>query len=142
MLRAMMRAMMLRAEELANAFPGSRQLKPGRWVTCCPVHNGGSQNLYITDGDTSTLIFCHAGCDTKEILSTVGMGMQDLYATKAPRRLYDPSNDVTAMLIYRAHHGTISLGDARFINGVSARLRKNGYFVDLFGKLQRVKRSH
>ena len=136
---------MLKAEELANAFPGSRQLKPGRWVTRCPVHDGGSQNLYITDGDKGTLIFCHAGCETQEILATVGIGLKDLYATKAPRRLYDPSNDVTAMLIYRAHVAAgkhVSNTDAKFVNGVSSRLRKNGYFVDLHGKLQRAERSH
>ena len=136
---------MLKAEELANAFPGSRELKPGRWVTRCPVHDGGSQNLYITDGDKGTLIFCHAGCETREILSTVGIGLKDLYSTKTPRRFYDPSDDATAMLIYRAHVAAgkrVRKSDARFVHGVSARLRRNGYFVDLHGKLQRAKRSH
>ena len=136
---------MISAEQLANAFQGSRQLKPGRYVTRCPIHNGGSENLYITDGDKGTLIFCHAGCETKEILSTVGIGLKDLYSTKAPRRFYDPSDDVITMLIYRSHVASgqkVSNGDARFVNGVSSRLRKNGYFVDLHGKLQRVERSH
>ena len=131
---------MLTASDIAPSFDHARELKEGRWVTQCPVHQGG-QNLYISDGRKGTLIFCQAGCDTADVLDQIGLSMRDLYLDRAPRKFYSPENDAIAMLIYQA---TIKRGekltdkDALFVNTVSRRLRKNGYRLDEEGNLNRV----
>ena len=130
----------LTANEIALSFDHARELKEGRWVSQCPVHQGG-QNLYITDGRKGTLIYCQAGCSTADVLDQIGLTMRDLYLDRGPIKFYDPENDKTAMLIYQA---AVSRGeklgdaDAIFINTTSRRLRDNGYRVDQKGNLNRV----
>jgi hypothetical protein len=130
---------MMSAEQLASGFDSPREIKPGRWTTRCPVHDGKSRSLYISDGKKGTLVYCQAGCSTAEILAKIGLKFRDLYDKLGAKKLYDPSGDAIAMLIYRAWAGDkkkISPRDAKFIFRTQARLRDHGYFVDSSGNLK------
>ncbi len=134
---------MLKASDLAARCENARELREGRWVAQCPVHKSGN-NLYISDGEKQTLFFCHSGCDKGEILEALGLTWRDLFGKSAAKRLYDPGNDATAILIYRkdaALNKKISRSDAVFINAAGKRLRQNGYIVNREGRIKRVART-
>lgn len=52
----------------------------GRWTACCPAHGDKSPSLAITQLDDGRILLkCFAGCSAYEIVSSVGMDMQDLF---------------------------------------------------------------
>ena len=54
--------------------------KKGRWTACCPTHVDRSPSLAITQLDDGRILLkCFAGCSAYEIVSSVGMDMQDLF---------------------------------------------------------------
>ena len=57
---------------------------PGKWRAVCPVHGGKySGPLVIFDnGNGNTGMYCFGQCDVKDILSTVGLSIGDLFADK------------------------------------------------------------
>ena len=135
---------MLNARDLASRLEKVRELRDGRWVGQCPVHQSGN-NLYVSDGDKQTLFFCHSGCDKNEILKAIGLTWRDLFGKSAPKRIYNPADDAISILIYRTDAALgkkISNSDARFINAAGKRLRENGYIVNREGRIKRVTRAH
>jgi len=61
-----------------------RVLSAGRYMCQCPAHpdtNPSLSMLETTDG--RLLLKCHAGCDTRDILSELGLRFSDLF----PRRM-------------------------------------------------------
>ena len=136
---------MFTASDIAERLNRARRLREGRYVAQCPVHQGGD-NLYVSDGDTTTILKCHAGCATNDVLEAIGLKMRDLFAGKAPKKIYDPYNDASAILIYRADAALgkkVTDSDARFINAAGKRLHKNNYILDRTGNLKkRVNRNN
>ena len=65
--------------DIVRQFNKPKRIGPGQWQVCCPAHDDQRQSLTITETDDKTLMFCHAGCDTGEILDRVGLKMRDLY---------------------------------------------------------------
>ena len=54
--------------------------RKGRWTACCPSHGDKSPSLAITQLDDGRILLkCFAGCSAYEIVSSVGMDMQDLF---------------------------------------------------------------
>lgn len=54
--------------------------KKGRWTACCPAHADRSPSLAITALDDGRILLkCFAGCSAYEIVSAVGMDIQDLF---------------------------------------------------------------
>jgi 5S rRNA maturation endonuclease (ribonuclease M5) len=45
----------------------------------CPAHDDGKPSLHITATESRTLVYCHAGCDTADVLAALGLTMADLY---------------------------------------------------------------
>ena len=45
----------------------------------CPAHEDKQASLTISRGRSSTILYCHAGCDYRDILSAVGLATRDLY---------------------------------------------------------------
>ena len=47
----------------------------------CPCHEDREPSLSISydSKDSKTLVYCHAGCGTREILEKVGLKMKDLF---------------------------------------------------------------
>lgn len=51
-----------------------------RGMAKCPAHEDRNPSLSVTEGrDGSTLLKCHAGCDTERIVAAAGRTMADLY---------------------------------------------------------------
>lgn len=65
-------------EEVVSRFEVK---KPGRdQVQCiCPAHRDKEASLTIGRGDRGTVLHCHAGCETADIVKAVGLSMRDLF---------------------------------------------------------------
>ena len=51
----------------------------GRWVACCPAHLDRNPSLSIAEAASGAiLLHCHAGCQTDDVLSAVGLTFRDI----------------------------------------------------------------
>lgn len=68
----------------------------GRYIAKCPSHNDRSPSLAIKESDNGNiLIKCFAGCSVNEVVSSVGMSMEDLFPestkiAKGERKPFNP----------------------------------------------------
>ncbi len=75
------------APEILSRFEGVRKTATG-WQACCPAHDDNNASLSISVRDNGkTLAYCHAGCETDDVLRAAGLTMADLMPgkKKAPR---------------------------------------------------------
>lgn len=56
----------------------------------CPCHDDKNASLTITDGGEVTLMMCHAGCSTVDIVEKVGLQMVDLFANPIKKKEKPP----------------------------------------------------
>jgi len=57
----------------------------GKFIARCPAHGDKSPSLSIKElPDVSLLIHCFSGCETRTVLSAIGLQLRDLYPTPAP----------------------------------------------------------
>ena len=76
------------AEALLPRLDRVTRTGDGRWVARCPGHDDNGPSLSIRDvGDGRTLIYCFAGCETRDVLAAIGATWTDLYP---PRKSTDP----------------------------------------------------
>lgn len=64
-----------------------KQTGRGRWVACCPAHDAKSrQSLAITESDDgNVLVHDFGGCSVYDVLTAVGMKVDDLFPDARPR---------------------------------------------------------
>lgn len=73
-------------DEILSYFQVKR--RSGDKAQCiCPAHNDHSPSLTISKGEKGTVLYCHAGCETADVLKAVGLKMSDLYDDPPDRRL-------------------------------------------------------
>ncbi len=68
---------MTAVEKILNRLDGVHRSSDGKWRAICPCHGGRS--LAIADRDGRALIWCHAGCETGDVLSSLGLELADLF---------------------------------------------------------------
>jgi len=69
----------LTASEFAEIVDATR-IGRGKWKARCPSHDDRSPSLSILSGDDGrVLMFCHAGCSTREVADSVGIRVSDLF---------------------------------------------------------------
>ena len=89
------------AAEIAHALGAAS--RSGAWWRCvCPVHGsrtGHSATLALRDGDRGIVVYCHAGCNSRDILAELrrrrllGSSNADRYsAARGPDQGRDPDN--------------------------------------------------
>lgn len=72
--------------ELVELLTGAKKSGADRWQAKCPAHEDKQASLSIsTTQDGKTLLHCHAGCEAIDIVTAMGLSMQDLF----PERPYD-----------------------------------------------------
>jgi hypothetical protein len=68
-------------------------VKPGhggdRCEAQCPAHDDHNASLSVTGLTGRALIWCHAGCDTDDVLGKLGMTRADLYDERSAIYRYD-----------------------------------------------------
>jgi hypothetical protein len=84
----------------------------GAWSKArCPSHEDRNPSLSVTNTDGRTLIYCHAGCATEDVLAAAGLTMADLY--DAPYR-DDRWGDVYAEYTYPGGRRVLRTADKQF----------------------------
>jgi 5S rRNA maturation endonuclease (ribonuclease M5) len=73
----------LRLIEALNGHGGTVNDTGHRAAAQCPAHPDNSPSLSVTPIDGQVLIYCHAGCDTADVLAAVGLTLRDLYDDRA-----------------------------------------------------------
>jgi hypothetical protein len=53
--------------------------RDGRALAQCPAHDDTKASLSVTGIEGQVLMYCHAGCDTHQVLQTLGLSMVDLF---------------------------------------------------------------
>ncbi|MES9957099.1 MAG: hypothetical protein ABW086_08620 [Sedimenticola sp.] len=70
--------------EFLHRLKQVRQTGPRQFIAYCPVpgHEDHTPSLSVklTDDDV-VLVHCHAGCSTRAVVESVGLRLQDLFAT-------------------------------------------------------------
>jgi len=65
-------------------FRKQRNSKKG-FKVCCPAHDDKTPSLSINHGDIGTVINCHAGCTTDQVMTAIGRAVSDLCRTQVFR---------------------------------------------------------
>jgi hypothetical protein len=79
------------AKVLISRLQKVKELRPGRYMACCPAHQDGSPSLSVSDcPDGRVLVHCFAGCPASDVMEAVGLSMSDLFPD-APIKDYLPS---------------------------------------------------
>ena len=63
--------------EIINRFNGAKSIGENRYQVKCPAHKDDKASLTISEEDGKILLYCHAGCDTKNILNAIGLQEKD-----------------------------------------------------------------
>ena len=72
--------------EILSRFKNVKRLKKGSWQVRCPCHKDDKASLTITDTGNRILMYCHAGCDIRDIIQAAGLTMTDLGAPDKPKK--------------------------------------------------------
>ncbi|MEP9381129.1 phage/plasmid primase, P4 family [Nocardioides cheoyonin] len=67
----------------------------GSAMATCPAHEDGDPSLSIRRIEGSVLIFCHAGCDYRDVLAALGRSPRDLYDTPGKQEYVYEDRTVT-----------------------------------------------
>jgi len=77
---------------------------PMEWTAICPGHDDTNASLSVTEGrDGKTLLHCHAGCTTEQIVAAVGLKMSDLFQSKTTSTTPAPSNKTQSRKTGKVH---------------------------------------
>lgn len=68
--------------DILSRLKAVKQTGSNQYLCLCPAHNDKKSSLTITVKNDKTLLHCHAGCTTANILSAVGLELKDLFADK------------------------------------------------------------
>ena len=55
------------------------QRKGAGWIARCPAHDDKAPSLRIDEADGKTVLYCHAGCDWRDVVATMGLAPTDLF---------------------------------------------------------------
>lgn len=65
-------------DEILSRFKVKRSYRD-KAQCICPSHNDQEASLTISKGEKGTVVHCHAGCDTADVLGAVGLSLKDLF---------------------------------------------------------------
>jgi len=85
----------------------------GYWMVQCPVHEDRTASLSLAQGDTGAVLFCHFGCDTREILKALNLGWPDLFDEPRTAREQSPRR-VVAEYKYTGEDGGLLFVKVRY----------------------------
>jgi uncharacterized protein (TIGR03435 family) len=91
---------MMKIEEILARLVHVSRTNNG-WQARCPAHDDVKPSLSIGIDDGKTLLYCHAGCKTEDIVQAMGLSMRDLFPNKTSERT------VMAKYPYPDENGTL-----------------------------------
>lgn len=87
--------------EILNRLKGVKRLGEDCYQVQCPCHDDKRASLTVTRRGDKILMHCHAGCDTRDIVSALGIEMRDLSEEETRTVSWkDKINDLEAVYDY------------------------------------------
>ena len=86
-------------EEIINRFEKVKKIGDKSYQCLCKSHADKNSSLTITEEDNKILVYCHAGCTTQQVLSSVGLTEKDLFNNVQQK------SQIVAEYIYRDENG-------------------------------------
>jgi len=81
------------------------------YMACCPAHEDKNPSLRVTERDDKILIKCFSGCETRDIVSAIGLELKDLFADSGldteQRQQYAATKRREAMDVALGHESMI-----------------------------------
>ncbi len=68
-------------EELLARLEKVKSNGKDSYICCCPAHRDKEPSLSIKELEDRFLVYCHAGCDTQQVLGSIGLEIKDLFKT-------------------------------------------------------------
>lgn len=68
----------MQLQEFLARFDRPRK-QSGGYKVRCPAHDDNVASLSVREGDKGIILYCHAGCDTDEVLRQMGLEARDLF---------------------------------------------------------------
>jgi len=104
---------------LLDRLDAVRETGLGRWLARCPAHDDRVPSLSIRDADERVLVHCFAGCRPGDVVTAVGLELQDLFPPSLdagthfcpPTRRRIPAADALAAIDYEAQVVTVIASD-------------------------------
>ena len=97
-------------ENLLPRLDKVRQLRPNSWQACCPAHADKNPSLSIREKEDGTLLIrCFAECSAHEIVSAVGLDLNDLFPDRPQVQLKPTRRPFSADDALRCLAGEVSL---------------------------------
>lgn len=102
-------------ERLKNALIKNglevKTLSNTSFMAQCPAHDDNNPSLSVTDNRQggNTLIYCHAGCEYKDVLGALGLSPSDLYdqpKEKEEYRYLDKDKSVNRVMVRNVNEKT------------------------------------
>jgi putative DNA primase/helicase len=99
----------MNTEEILNKLEAVSETSNG-WQARCPAHDDAKASLSIAEDGGKTLMRCHAGCETTDVVEAMGLKMRDLFPDEAEERKvvarynYDDQDGELLLQIVRDNH--------------------------------------
>lgn len=77
----------MRLEEILQRFEGVRKTGANSYQCCCSAHDDRKASLSIKEENNKILLYCHAGCDIKDIIMKAGLTMKDLFIKEKEKKM-------------------------------------------------------
>ena len=108
----------------------------GKAQAQCPAHDDHNPSLSITATGGRTLVHCHAGCDTEDVLAAANLTMADLYDEPFQDRRY---GQVYAKYVYPDERVVLRTADKQFPQPHRAKNKGRSLFhADRIGDATKV----
>lgn len=133
---------MTRAETILQHLQKIRRTKPNSYLACGPAHADRSPSLSISElADGRVLLHCFAGCSVHEVVSAIGLSLEDLFPpnedgkhfAKGERRPISAA-DCLRVISFEASLVAIAAADLAagkpLAEGDKARLTKAVVYID------------
>ena len=75
----------MNTEEILTRLDGVFETSIG-WAARCPSHDDAKASLSVAEVGGKTLMRCHAGCATADIVAAMGLKMRDLFPDEGAKR--------------------------------------------------------
>lgn len=66
----------------------------GHATATCPAHDDSTPSMSVTRSGNRALVWCHSGCDTRDVLAALDLTLGDLYDERAETYRYDDGRTV------------------------------------------------
>ena len=117
-------------DHVANVLSRLEHVKSaaGGWVARCPAHDDKVQSLKIdlSNDDARLLLFCHAGCETPDVVDALGLSMSDLFAPKTPPNVVPIRQKIEETYDYTDENGELILQVVRYTPKTFRQRRPDG----------------